>query len=126
MATSIRDMFVKGSEIIDYSARHPGTFETLRQGAADFSGLSVEEKEIYIVIVDQAMCMHLDKLIPELPWRAFENLGVALIRSLGGVQWWADYRGIFGKVVADALTEAAGEPGDQRPSSYDLFPHWRH
>jgi hypothetical protein len=133
MATSIRDMFVKGSEIIDYSARHPGTFEALRKGAADFSSLSVEEKETfncwatrYIVTVEQAMYMHLDKLIPELPWRAFENLGVALIRSPGGAQWWADYNGVFGKEVTDALTAAADEPGEQRPSFYDLFPHWRY
>lgn len=44
-AGCIRGIFGKGSEIIDNTARHPGTFQRLRKGAADFSGLSVEEKK---------------------------------------------------------------------------------
>ena len=131
-AASIREMFEKGSRMVAYTAQHPGTFETLKRGVSDFSELSVEEKEVFncwgmhsLVTVEQAMYMHRDGLLPDASWTAFENFGLAIIRSPGGAQWWSQYSGVIGQEFVEVLNAVASQAGDERPSLYDVYPHWR-
>ena len=131
-ATSIREMFHKGSEMVGYAAIHPGSLDVLRRGVADFSQLSAEEIEIFnawgvysLVTVEQSMYMHRDGLLPEASWRAFENFGLAIIRSPGGSEWWSLYSGVIGEEFVAAINETARDAGDDRPSIYDIYPHWR-
>ena len=42
-AGSIREMFRKGSDMVGYPALHPGSFDVIRRGVADFGQLSAEE-----------------------------------------------------------------------------------
>jgi hypothetical protein len=132
-AASIRELFAKGIEMTGYTALHPEKLDTIRRGVADFSQLSVEQIDIFngwgmhcLVTVEQAMYMHRDGLLPEASWRAFENFGLAIIRSPGGSAWWSTYSVTIGQEFVVALNEVAGQAGDERPSIYDLFPHWRH
>jgi hypothetical protein len=97
-AASIREMFAKGSGMVGYTADHPETFEIISRGVDDFLHLTVAEKETFncwgihcLVTVEQAMYMHQDGLLPDASWTAFENFGIAVIRSTGGSQWWSDY-----------------------------------
>lgn len=46
-ASSIREMFAKGSNMLGYTAWHPGTLDGLRKGVDDFSVLSYEEKKVF-------------------------------------------------------------------------------
>ncbi len=131
-AASIREMFAKGSDMVGYTALHPEQLETIRRGVADFSKLSVAETDIFngwgvhcLVTVEQAMYMHGDGLLPDASWRAFENFGLAIIRSPGGSVWWSRYSGVIGQEFVIALNEVASQAGDERPSIYDIYPHWR-
>jgi hypothetical protein len=131
-ASSIREMFAKGIDMLGYTALHPEKFETIRRGVSDFSQLSVEEIDIFngwgvhcLVTVEQAMYMHRDGLLPEASWRAFENFGLALILSPGGSVWWSSYSGTLGQEFVATMNEVARQPGDDGPSIYDVFPHWR-
>jgi hypothetical protein len=131
-AASIREMLEKGSRVLAYTADHPGTLEVLRRGVEDFSTLSVEEKEVFncwgiycLVRVEQAMYMHRDGLLPDASWTAFENFGLATIRSAGGAQWWSQYSDGIGQEFVEVLNAGASQAGDERPSIYDIFPHWR-
>ncbi len=132
-AASIREMFAKGSDMVGYTALHPEKLETIRRGVADFSGLSVEEIDIFngwgvhcLVTVEQAMYMRRDGLLPEASWRAFENYGLAIICSAGGSAWWSTYSGVIGQEFVIALNEAASQAEDERPSIYDIHPHWQY
>ena len=131
-ASSIREMFSKGTGMVGYTADHPGTFESLRKGVEDFSTLTAQDKETFhcwamhvLVTVEQAMYMHRDGLLPDASWAAFENFGIATIRSPGGAQWWSVYSRVIGQEFVELLNEAARETEDERPSFYDLYPHWR-
>ena len=131
-AASIREMFEKGSAMLAYTARHPGSLKTLRKGAEDLHALSMDEKEVFncwgmhcLVTVEQAMYMHRDGLLPDASWTAFENFGLAIIKSTGGAQWWTEYSGTVGQEFVEALNETAAQSGDERPTLYDVYPHWR-
>jgi len=131
-AASIREMFEKGSAMVAYTGHHPGTLETLRKGVGDFASLFMEEKEVFncwgvhcLVTVEQAMYMHRDGLLPDASWTAFENFGLAIIRSPGGVQWWSEYSGTLGQEFVETLNGVARHSSDGRPSIYDVYPHWR-
>jgi hypothetical protein len=131
-AASIREMFAKGTEMVGYTAFHPEQLDTIRRGVVDFSQLSTEEIDIFngwgvqcLVTVEQAMYMHRDGLLPDASWRAFENFGVAVIRSPGGSSWWSKYSGTLGQEFVSAISEVARETGEERPSLYDIYPHWR-
>jgi hypothetical protein len=131
-AASIREMFQKGIDMFAYTAHHPGTLETLRKGVDDFSTLSIEEKEVFsnwglhcLVTVEQAMYMHRDGLLPDASWAAFENFGLAIIRSPGGAHWWSQYSVVLGQEFVESLNAVASQAGDERPSLYDIYSHWR-
>lgn len=131
-AASIREMFHKGSEMIGYLALHPGSFDVTRRGVADFAQLSAEEIEIFnawgahcLVNAEQAMYMHRDGLMPDASWRAFENFGLAIITSPGGSAWWSAYKGVIGQEFVEAIDETARQRVEGRPSTYDIYPHWR-
>jgi len=131
-AASIREMFAKGSDMVGYTALHPEKLETIKRGVADFSQLSVEEIDVFngwgvhcLVAVEQAMYMHRDGLLPEASWRAFENFGLAIIGSPGGSVWWSTYSGVIGQEFVIALNEVASQAGNDHPSIYDVYPHWR-
>jgi hypothetical protein len=131
-AASIREMFAKGSDMVGYTAHHPENLETIRRGVADLSQLSFEEIDIFngwavhcLVVVEQAMYMHRDGLLPEASWRAFENYGLAIVRSPGGSEWWSTYAGVIGQEFVSRLNEVVRQAGDERPSIYDIYPHWR-
>ena len=103
-------MFAKGIGMAGYTALHPETLDTIRRGVADFSQLSAEEIDIFhgwgvhcLVTVEQAMYMYRDGLLPEASWRAFENFGLAIIRSPGGSEWWSTYSGLLGQEFVLAL-----------------------
>ena len=130
-AASIREMFQKGSDMVGYTALHPEKLETIRRGVADFLHLSAEEIDVFngwgvhcLVAIEQAMYMHRDGLLPDASWRAFENFGLAIIRSTGGSAWWSKYSGVLGQEFVIALNEVASQAGDERPSIYDIYPHW--
>ena len=130
-AASIREMFEKGSGMIGYPGLHPGSTDVIRRGVADFGQLSVDEVETFtawgwhcLVVVEQAMYMHRDGLLPDASWRAFENFGLAVIRSPGGSEWWSQYSGTLGQEFVEALDETARQAGEDRPSIYDVYPHW--
>jgi hypothetical protein len=131
-ATSIREMFQKGSDMLSYTATHPGTLDTLKKGVDDFSSLSAEEKEVFnnwgmhcLVTVEQAMYMHRDGLLPDASWTAFENLGLSIIQSPGGAQWWSQYSLVIGQEFVASIDRAAREAAADRPTFYDIYPHWR-
>jgi hypothetical protein len=132
-AASIREMFAQGIGMVGYTALHPETMDTIRRGVADFSQLSAEQIDIFnawgihcLVTVEQAMYMHRDGLLPDASWRAFENFGLAIIRSPGGSEWWSTYSRIIGQEFVGALNQVAHQAGDAHPSIYDIFPHWRY
>ena len=131
-AASIREMFLKGSDMVGYTALHPEKFDTIRCGVADFSQLSREEVDLFngwgihcLVTVEQAMYMHRDGLLPDASWTAFENFGLAITRSPGGSVWWASYSGVLGQEFVSALNDLSERDGSKRPSIYDIYPHWR-
>jgi len=131
-AASIREMFAKGSDMVGYTALHPEKLETIRRGVADFSQLSVEEIDVFngwgihcLVTIEQAMYMHRDGLLPDASWRAFENFGLAIIGSPGGSAWWSTYSGVIGQEFVTTLNDVERHAGSDRPSLYDIFPHWR-
>jgi hypothetical protein len=68
--------------------------------------------------------MHRDGLLPDASWRAFENFGLAIIRSPGGSAWWSTYSGVIGQEFVTALNDVGLHAGTDRPSLYDIFPHW--
>jgi hypothetical protein len=131
-AASIREIFDKASAVVGYTGFHPETLETIRRGVADFSQLSRAEVDLFngwgiksLVVVEQAMYMHRDGLLPDSSWRALENFGLAIIRSPGGSVWWLKYSGVIGEEFVIALNEVARQAGDERPSIFDIYPHWR-
>jgi hypothetical protein len=46
-AARIREMFLKGSDMVGYTALHSEKFDTIRCGVADFSQLSREEIDLF-------------------------------------------------------------------------------
>ena len=132
LAESVRDVFTKGSAMLAYTSSHPGTFEALRKGIVDYENLTADEKETFncwgltnLVTVEQAMYMHQNGLLPEVSWRAFENYGLAVTRSPGGAQWWAEHSGVIGQEIVQWLDGISDAEAKTRPTFYDLFPHWR-
>ncbi len=64
-------------------------------------------------------------LIPKVSWKSFENYGLAVTRSPGGAQWWAEHKGVIGQELVQWLDGISDDDAKTRPIFYDLFPHWR-
>ena len=118
--------------MVGYTALHPEKLDTIRRGVADFSQLSLEEIDVFdawgvhcFVSVEHAMYMHRDGLLPDACWRAFENFGLAIIGSPGGSTWWSTYSGVLGQEFVTVQNQVASQLGEDRPSIYDVYPHWR-
>lgn len=127
-----REMMEKGIEIMVFSSSNPGSLEILRKGIVDYSALPIAEKDVFhgwatrlIIGTEQASQMHESNLMPSESWVVWEHFAVALIMSTGGAQWWAGYQNVFSRIVVDHLNKCVGEMGPNRPTMYDLLPHWK-
>ena len=80
--------------------------EVLHRGRQDYSALSQTDQARWRAIVhsffrnyENAYCQYQEGLIDGVPW---ESLSFALERQVaypGVVQWWAEFKGAFGKPV---------------------------
>jgi hypothetical protein len=132
LATTIRDLHQKGSDVLRYTTDHPGTFEILRKGVVDYVSLANEEKEVFncwgttvIITVEQTLLVAKEGLLPENSVRAFEGFSVALITSTGGGQWWERQKMIFTTDLREHLDEIVVRADEAQPGFYDVLPHWR-
>ncbi len=41
------------------------------------------------------------------------------------LKWWSQYSGVIGQEFVEVLNAVAKHAGDERPSFYVLYPHWR-
>lgn len=98
-------------------ADEPEKAEMVRQGLADLDQLDRGQQGQFSAIIHDILLAH-DLVrracesgeLPEREFRIMQDLWVSIMRTNGGRQWWAGWRGIMPGEVVDYVDAALDDP----------------
>lgn len=89
----------------------------VRRALADFDGLNQDEKGQISAVIHDILLSH-DVLrrahalghMPDADFRIVQELWVSLMRTTGGRQWWAGWKGIMPELIVAYVDAAVADP----------------
>ena len=78
-----------------------------------------------LMTVEMAMYMHKDGFMNDASYDGFMQVGMSVIKTPGGQEWWEEVRHIWGADAVEELAKRMSEIGNQVPPYNELRPDFK-
>ena len=131
-ANGQRTLLIKASDWFNASRDDPGLFDTIARLMEDFDGADPTEQGRFsswgfelLFMVESAMYMHSDGFLNEKSYYGIVQGAIALVKTPGGRQWYANAQHIWGADAVQELKVQMDAIGDQVPPWNELRPEYK-
>jgi hypothetical protein len=131
-ADSQREVLAKGQQWIKTVRDDPDLYDVAARLMEDYATADPADQGRFwawgfelLLTVEMAMYMHKDGFMNQASYDGFMQVGMSLIKTQGGHQWWQEVQHIWGADAVEELKKRMDEIGDQVPPWNELRPDFK-
>jgi hypothetical protein len=129
---SQRELLIGAAEWMSSTRHDLELFETVARLLYGYSDANAEDRHRFstwgyelLMLVERAFYMHRDGYMNEGSWLGFRGMGLSLLLSPGGKQWWeTEARHVWGADAVEHFSTAIETSDDSAPCLQQLRPEF--
>lgn len=127
-----RELLIGAAEWLSSTRHDPELFATVSRLLHGYAEASADERHQFstwgyelLMLVERALYMHRDGYMNEDSWQGFRGMGLSVLLSPGGRQWWeAEARFVWGASAVEHFSAAIEAADDSTPDFLQLRPEF--